>query len=278
MKPTYQAIARALPPTTVEQHLAFARFVAGAHSWYKHLSVVKPSPFTFFLDPNAGRALVQTAQGEARFLDITDESQRFHYNWQTTATWRARFGHWNYRGPKGTSFRVPTAAGTWETGKPKLQILLPDGVWVPIDAPLVQVGMTGLTALVHDSGDRRQPDDHADLIQDLLWTGAGGESYVGPAADAVLAQLPEAIATAVREVAPLWEERGHLDWYRPSARQSSDELAAELRQGVAEPKPAKDERELALSAVLDAERERQVNEMVKAMARFVDALQCEMAV
>jgi hypothetical protein len=43
---------------------AFTRFVATAHSWYKHLSAAPPgSSFTFFLDLFAGCDAVETRDG-----------------------------------------------------------------------------------------------------------------------------------------------------------------------------------------------------------------------
>lgn len=277
---TYRDVARQLPVPTAEQALAFARYVAGAHSWYKHLSALKASPFKCFLDANAGRALVRTSSGLATYADITDESESFHYNWQTTVAWRTRFGLWNYRRPAGTSFRLPSPTGIWELGKVELQILGPDGERFPVDAELVEAGTAGLTALVHTSGslDRAQmagEDDHTGLIQSLFSRDQTGEGkYLGPAADAVLAQLPAAVASAVREAVPLWLEQDaeSAARYLQNPNRQAERWAARRRDEGVEPDPPKDARELALTAALAADRERQIAELVAAMARFVATL------
>lgn len=54
-QPSYLDIIGQLPIPTAEQTRNFAEYVAGAHSWYKHLPVYPPAPFVFYLDPNAGR-------------------------------------------------------------------------------------------------------------------------------------------------------------------------------------------------------------------------------
>ena len=51
----YQNLLRGPPEPTHEQIEEFARFVATAHSWYKHLPTWPPGvPMRFFLDPCAG--------------------------------------------------------------------------------------------------------------------------------------------------------------------------------------------------------------------------------
>ena len=278
MHPAYQDLARELPVPTAAQTLAFARFVAGAHSWYKHLSAFEAAPFTFFLDPNAGRALIRASNGVAAYDDITDASPQFHYAWQTTARWRDRFGHWNYRGPNGKSFRVATSAGKWEIGTPKLEILGPDGHAVAVNAAMVQAATAGVTSLVYRSDDWRATspnriDDLTHLIRDQFGRYYGQVAHVGPDADALLAQLPEEVAAAARRVMPVW-----LAQYEAEQRKPLFDLTLEWQQNPEldaedpEPEPIEDPREVAFTAALDAERERLVGEMVAAMGRLVALL------
>lgn len=112
---TYAEVASKLPIPTQEQTREFAEFVTGAHSWYKHMRVHPPSPFVFFLDPNAGRAMVHLSDDEVVFVDNTDESSQFHYTWQTTEAYRRRFGFWNYEAPYVTSFRYQSIEGEVDT-------------------------------------------------------------------------------------------------------------------------------------------------------------------
>ncbi len=100
----YLEMVRALQRPSLEQSYRFAWFVAEALSWYKHLPADQAVPFVFYLDPYAGWSEVTTvATGEVALQEITDESTRFHYTWQTTADYRRRFGHWDYTMDKGAS-------------------------------------------------------------------------------------------------------------------------------------------------------------------------------
>jgi hypothetical protein len=72
MRDPYRKLIARLPIPTVEQTENFAAYMVGAHSWYKHLPCHPPgAPFSFFLDPNAGRSVVML-----------------------TTEYRDRFGHW----------------------------------------------------------------------------------------------------------------------------------------------------------------------------------------
>ena len=112
---TYIEVAKELPVPTEEQVREFADFVTGAHSWYKHLPVHPLSPFVFFLDPNAGRAMVHGPRGAVTFVDNTDDSDKFHYTWQTTESYRRRFGSWNYDARSGSSFLYQGTEGIVDT-------------------------------------------------------------------------------------------------------------------------------------------------------------------
>src|SRR4051794_19350108 len=83
----YAEVIRQLPRPTLAQTERFARFVSGAHSWYKHLPLHPKVPFIFYLDPGAGMNRVQTRTGE---LALVDGSTRFHYTWHKTVDYRRR--------------------------------------------------------------------------------------------------------------------------------------------------------------------------------------------
>ena len=172
MPATYRDEARALPIPTPAQALSFARYVAGVHSWYKRLSLVTPSPFTFVLDPNAGREWVRGPGGTAGFMDLTDQSQsRVIPAPPTTASWREEYGHWSYHAAPGAPFLVSVASGGWRVNVPYLELPLADGGRLPIDLELLELGTVGLTGLVYFDGDWENPGvsgDHTSLIQELI--------------------------------------------------------------------------------------------------------------
>jgi hypothetical protein len=131
----YLEIVSQLSLPTVEQTQAFTDYVVGAHSWYKHLPLLPPgAPFTFYLDPNAGRQIserwtraehpggpfpewfAETKPTTDSFElavalmpafdslpmktvieDITDRRQCAHYSQVLTTQYRSKFGYWQYR-------------------------------------------------------------------------------------------------------------------------------------------------------------------------------------
>ncbi len=145
----YLSIARQLPRPTMGQTERFARFVAEAHSWYKHLPIVPKEPFVFFLDPGAGMSNVQTATGEMALLPITDESTRFHYTWQKTEDYRRRFGHWNYHAPYGSGVYLLERGTLVGTQANRLTILTNGGDWVSVPPDLSEKGTSLVSAMVH---------------------------------------------------------------------------------------------------------------------------------
>lgn len=104
MAPKYLELAASLPRPSAEQTERFVEYVAGAHSWYKHLPLLPPgNPFFVYLDPNAG-ADVSFSAGRAVVSERVDRSRAFHYTWMTTGEYRERFGHWQYAASGGPAF------------------------------------------------------------------------------------------------------------------------------------------------------------------------------
>jgi hypothetical protein len=145
----YVGVIRQLPRPTLAQTERFARYVSSAHSWYKHLPILPKVPFIFYLDPGAGKNLVQTRTGETALIEIKDESTRFHYTWQKTEDYRRRFGCWNYHAAYGSSFRYAGEGGVINTGGAGLRILADSGEWVSVPQDLTEKGMALVSAFVH---------------------------------------------------------------------------------------------------------------------------------
>jgi hypothetical protein len=80
-------------PPTDAQIEAFADYVAGARSWYKHLPLTPPGAlFQFYIDPHAGVDRLVNRSGEVHLRTRTEQTAPFHYSWMTTAEYRERFG------------------------------------------------------------------------------------------------------------------------------------------------------------------------------------------
>ena len=142
-------MVRHLPEPSLEQTYRFSSFVAEAHSWYKHLPADHTVPFYFYLDPYAGMNLVVTPTGELAMVDITDQSNRFHYTWQATADYRRRFGHWNYLARYGTSFIFASDGGSVNSAGVGAAVLDEEGNWIAVPQPLLEVGKAEVNAFMH---------------------------------------------------------------------------------------------------------------------------------
>lgn len=150
----YRDLVAPLPRPTAQQTDAFVEYVARAHSWYKHLPTAPPgAPFVVFLDPNAGRALVRTADGRTEYRDRDDERDRFHHTWMFTREYREQFGHWHYATDQGTQFvvRVPGSDHTQVLAHGLARVATPDGREIDVPPDLAAAGTVHLTAHVHSA-------------------------------------------------------------------------------------------------------------------------------
>ena len=108
-----------LPRPSLEQVDNFVKFVSGAHSWYKHLPLLPPGmPFFFFLDPFSGYDKRFSRDGSVVHVERTENSERLHYSWMFTRTYRERFGHLDYAMNDGTKVLLRTSTATHEYADP----------------------------------------------------------------------------------------------------------------------------------------------------------------
>lgn len=164
----YRALARELPLPTPLQVRQFAEYIAGAHSWYKHLRLLPANtPIQVFLDPGAGMQLAQAADGSVR-AEVRDKPG-FHYSWLRTAEHRERFGHLAFSKSSGTSVSVVSRDGSavlpsddapcvYDPAGPALY-QLPDEV--------LMAGRAFISAIVHTQGSWRWRWER--LIKEVDW-------------------------------------------------------------------------------------------------------------
>jgi len=256
-KPSYLDIIRQYPVPTATQTREFAEYVAGAHSWYKHLPVYPPVPFCFYLDPNAGRSMVFSETGEMGFEDIVDESTRFRYTWQLTETYRKRLGYWNYFAPYGTFFQIPRGQGVIDTRQSGYTedspaILVPEMGWITVPDVLIQAGTAGVTAMVHKRHD-----------VEAYWA---VETEGGTSKRLHLIEFVERHSDALSADARVGMVKWVTFWNDPTFQKLQEtDINAACEKG----------RNFKLSEVfplLDRERERQIAGMEAAMQRFLAML------
>jgi hypothetical protein len=107
----YRALVRPLPAPTPQQVRRFARYVAEAHSWYKHLRLLPANtPIQTFIDPAAGMQLVRAADGGVS-AEVR-EKHGFHYSWLPTAQHRTELGHLAFSSSAGTSVSLEARDGS----------------------------------------------------------------------------------------------------------------------------------------------------------------------
>jgi hypothetical protein len=141
-------------PPTDSQIEAFADFVAGAHSWYKHLPLPPPgAKFHFYIDPQAGMDRLVHASGEVTVRLRTLETEPFHYSWMATADYRERFGCLSFSCAMGSTVFNEEQQGD-ETVlvdnnslHPVLQLSRNSAMTPPEE--VLEAGTCRLTALVH---------------------------------------------------------------------------------------------------------------------------------
>jgi len=92
----YRALFDHSPRPTHAQVDDFVDYVAGKHSWYKHLPLVPPGrTFCLFLDPFAGFQWVKRTNGCWVPERIEDGDSLWHHAMMTTNEYRSRFDFLN---------------------------------------------------------------------------------------------------------------------------------------------------------------------------------------
>lgn len=141
----YRSLVAHLPRPTSEQMECFAQHVADDHSWYKHLPLLPPGrPFVFYLDPYAGVKLKRMPDGSIRVVDCEDG----------TAYYRDRFGHLVYYRVAGSAmyfsdrdggllFPADTACAVFDPQHERLR---------PLPAEVSEAGTAFVSGLVHPRG------------------------------------------------------------------------------------------------------------------------------
>jgi len=149
---------RNLPRPTSDSVERFVLYVADARSWYKHLPPFSPGrPFSFVLDPNAGRDLVLYPDGP-RYKDRLSGDPHLHYSWRPTEEYRKSFGHLDYLSSAGPSlfFFVGGNIRDPQNRTRGPRILGADGTWIPVPAAVLKAGETDLTAFIHEYAEHRE--------------------------------------------------------------------------------------------------------------------------
>lgn len=190
----YRELIARLPIPTAEQTENFVEYMVGARSWYKHLPRDPPgAPFVVFLDPNAGRAVIHTADGRPEYRDRVDERERFHYTWMPTDEYLAKFGHWHYATEQGTQFVVglPGIDQAQAHGRCLAQVTTEDGASIDVSPKVLAAGTVHLTAYLHE-GFAAYLDDRGARLTDP----SGGQSTIGP-----LGPQTDAVSGLDREMA-----------------------------------------------------------------------------
>ena len=298
---SYIDVAKELPVPTEAQTREFAEYVTGAHSWYKHLAAHAYAPFYFFLDPNAGRSMVHVSEGEVTFVDRTDASEKFHYTWQTTESYRRRFGFWNYDAAYGRSFQFSGEGGMVDTAGAGQRILAPDEAWLEVPENLTEAGTALVSSLIYSPSWRADASDLARRESEARNSFAFLSPRDGLRSDLeyiekLIGTLPGNIAEPLRALRSLWMDEGFQrekadahraqnEMYRKAFAsdlpfdevidpETSSAMHAETKEAWEKTASRRKERVLMepMLSAIDRERERQVAGMRAAMNRFVEML------
>lgn len=146
----YRAMCQQLPQPTEAQIEAFARHVAEAHSWYKHLPLNPPgSPLHFFIDPYAGLQRVLRADGQLDHFER--EKPGFHYSWIPSREYRKNFGHLAYSRSSGMMVGFPDIDGDVEIGSDEVPIVgdPETGRLGLVPRAILKLGQQRVTGMIH---------------------------------------------------------------------------------------------------------------------------------
>jgi len=168
----YRALVKSLPAPTPVQLRQFAEYIAGAHSWYKHLRVLPAySPIQVFLDPAAGMQRVQAPDG--RVTAEIREKQGFHYSWLRTAEHRERFAHLAFSKSAGTAVYTGSGNGTLVPADDAPFVYDPAArAFYRLPEEALMAGRAFISAIVHEAASRqnlwRQVIEKNDGFDDVL--------------------------------------------------------------------------------------------------------------
>ena len=264
----YRRMLQDVPIPTKQQRKNFARFVAHAHSWYKHLPLYEPGvPFQFYLDKYSACDRVVT-DGQVRLVERMKRG--FHYSDIPTEEYRRRFGYLTYSCDAGTTVVAAGREGPIVTPRDSAAVISGDGAQIyGLPSEICDVGIVRLTAVIHSySGgfgwwDQRFDSKYSDRVR---WPEeSGGQATL----DEIFARC-----RVMRE-----PSFGRERWIEKTTVLTTDgpieidghknlrELDEEARQIYGNPVDS------VLHELLIPERKRQYGEMVRAMDRVCDIVE-----
>jgi hypothetical protein len=145
----YRALIGSLPRPSEQQIDHYVKFVAEAHSWYKHLPLLPPGVrFYFFVDPWAGQLRIES-RGRLTHRERKDDDEfKFHYTWMTTRVYQERFGHLEYTATGGGMTTMYFGHRGTSEG-PDAPVVAMEGRALRMPSEIAQAGSVLLTAVIH---------------------------------------------------------------------------------------------------------------------------------
>lgn len=174
----YRDIVSNTPKPTEKQIENLVQFVSSAHSWYKHLLVLPPGiPFIFFVDPMVGcDRMIHPESGEVRHKERTEDSQKFHYTWMTTAEYRERFACLSYHCAAGVAISLSTSSGIAEYANRPIFVDQEQAHRIPSE--IVEQCSAELTGVIHP--DSAQPWIWLHLLENYITNRETGQKRRWP--------------------------------------------------------------------------------------------------
>lgn len=149
----YRKAVSAHPAPSSGQIADFVDYVAGKHSWYKHLPLTPPGyRFILYIDPGAGMHSFESPDGRVEYREIGDGDTLFHYSMMKTSEYRRRFGLLNVVDQGAPGFSLISDAGTaYFDSSP---VVFADGQRHEIPAELAFIGGELVTGVIHELSGR----------------------------------------------------------------------------------------------------------------------------
>jgi hypothetical protein len=225
----YQALVRPLGRPSEAQIDAYVEYLAGKHSWYKHLPLLLPGTiFTLFINPLAGMIQGNEGNGPLRWMEVGSTEECFHYSMMPTVEYRSRFGHFGYGASAAPQFGLHGARTRRDYGAERRVFDTADGERaLPIE--ICEAGSVEVTGVMHQIASSH-----------WLWERLfAGESRHGPAKEGAwpgrsggAATLEELVAIATNPKRPYGQDEDIQTLIDPERQAQLSDLRAAARRVV----------------------------------------------
>lgn len=167
----YKKLLQGISKPTDSQTKNFIEMVSNHHSWYKHLTNERLTPFIFFIDPNAGKTIENTVN-----IGFFKKETRYTFEENSGNNYQSMYGNWQYLTLKYTENSNRNPLDTKQLAGPI--IITKEGKEVKLPEAAIKKGVFMMSKFLHKNAFEKAIDwhdefgvsyaeRHKDLMNDL---------------------------------------------------------------------------------------------------------------